>query len=1057
MSDQYIKTLALDIMSIDDREDRIKQVSESLLESVKNYANQLRMSMPDKDFGDVDALLENLQSIHDLALAFGDDGVIQQIEQEQYKKLAEANDAYKEAMQKYRKFLESDRGAQYAIAEQLKRQADEQGQKLSKEESKALRNLRKSFNSRYKNKLKWENVIKDIHDSRKNQDMYKNFSDLERLLIEREMLYVKLGMLSGENGQDLFNGILSKDIFDMLKKYQKKSLENVYDEYKRTGELNTLGFGVDDLADIANEKGDVKESENLGQIGDYMRMFDDGSLSMENQYVNDVYQNIIGLLLNNKDKTKKEKDDIIKQYLYTDSGNANVNSVKNIIKGKISSEQTRKENEEEAKKAVQHEDGGKKQNDEIKTLKGFFKPSAEEFGKYLEQFDDVQSLVDDLKSKGIVTTKFFKGVYHDNNELLQYTIEELKGNFMADRSSFMEQNNFDDSDMAEQTDADRLQNENSQGQQKQQAAQAQPQNPQQSGQPEPSTDNDGVVQSGYGSTVEFATPQSHSKDTDVLGEITGVAGMNQYDAEKKSRKTNVDEEYVTSGNSQDMPDVNNGTDAFDVMRFGGSYDIGQLILNSERPYQQTEGDMKYLTVQSVYSKLITDAKCQEFLNDGLLAEVVNYFNSTNQPERAQVRFVYSGDDRYLGKDNAHYFTKTRIPLAAIQLSEDDIKNIINAEKDEVRRNLLRQKFSESSRLFQFNGKQGVMTFQILGPVTPQWFGSKDKSNSKEQYLTIDVGNEGKLKFNRYIDNDFENFMNKFSEEMDEHIKGDIMHLNGDESEKGNGGFWKYSSFMSPIEYIYTGRLIKSDVKTLRQLTDKEGLKLDELDGRFQIRVIYDYDNGKMLDYGKSLGGRIVPLNSNFINSFSVSNGRTRNGTVWILTKEADGNIYYKGATMGYFNRTWYSQNVGNKSNYYMQQILKNLMAVVDNSSDTRNIEIAFKNLHQLFYIDPGNKFFVDTKRQLFYIGSDRDGGINLKDGSRDDVVEKIIDYMFSKNGYGYRFSLSNPNIGLKQIVSSDIIITDLDRINNIGSSFAISKLVESSKGFITPKRSVVFD
>ena len=133
------------------------------------------------------------------------------------------------------------------------------------------------------------------------------------------------------------------------------------------------------------------------------------------------------------------------------------------------------------------------------------------------------------------------------------------------------------------------------------------------------------------------------------------------------------------------------------------------------------------------------------------------------------------------------------------------------------------------------------------------------------------------------------------------------------------------------------------------------------------------------------------------------------------------------------------------------------MAVVDNSSDTRNIEIAFKNLHQLFYIDPGNKFFVDTKRQLFYIGSDRDGGINLKDGSRDDVVEKIIDYMFSKNGYGYRFSLSNPNIGLKQIVSSDIIITDLDRINNIGSSFAISKLVESSKGFITPKRSVVFD
>lgn len=54
------------------------------------------------------------------------------------------------------------------------------------------------------------------------------------------------------------------------------------------------------------------------------------------------------------------------------------------------------------------------------------------------------------------------------------------------------------------------------------------------------------------------------------------------------------------------------------------------------------------------------------------------------------------------------------------------------------------------------------------------------------------------------------------------------------------------------------------------------------------------------DFGANLGGKVVDLNTNFEESLPRQYGQTRNGTVWILTKEADGKVYHKGTYVNMF-------------------------------------------------------------------------------------------------------------------------------------------------------------
>lgn len=101
-------------------------------------------------------------------------------------------------------------------------------------------------------------------------------------------------------------------------------------------------------------------------------------------------------------------------------------------------------------------------------------------------------------------------------------------------------------------------------------------------------------------------------------------------------------------------------------------------------------------------------------------------------------------------------------------------------------------------------------------------------------------------------------------------------------------------------------------------------------------------------------------------------------------------------------------------------------------------------LHGYVYIDQNHQLFVNPKNRTLYIGQDRRDGVDLNSGKPvEDIVEEVIQFMFQKNPSGYRFALNKrlSRVNLNAIVNSDIIKTDLERLNNIGSSFAVSKLI----------------
>ena len=91
----FRKTLATKIMDIDDREKRIKDISGQLLESVKDYAEKIRKTLP-KQVEGYDEAIQQLTDIHNLDIAFGEDGIIQRLEQQQHEFLSKRNEQFNE-------------------------------------------------------------------------------------------------------------------------------------------------------------------------------------------------------------------------------------------------------------------------------------------------------------------------------------------------------------------------------------------------------------------------------------------------------------------------------------------------------------------------------------------------------------------------------------------------------------------------------------------------------------------------------------------------------------------------------------------------------------------------------------------------------------------------------------------------------------------------------------------------------------------------------------------------------------------------------------------------
>lgn len=234
-----------------------------------------------------------------------------------------------------------------------------------------------------------------------------------------------------------------------------------------------------------------------------------------------------------------------------------------------------------------------------------------------------------------------------------------------------------------------------------------------------------------------------------------------------------------------------------------------------------------------------------------------------------------------------------------------------------------------------------------------------------------------------------------------------------------------------IKHIYSGRMVKT--------TDEEAPRqrpLKDIVGDTPNLAVYY--RGKMtaptLD---SEYDDIAPLNSN--------NANYRDGSVWFMSKEADGKYYSKAVKVKRFTESEYDIE-SHKDTPVVESIIEDIQTLVKPVSEFKSRKaaeyqksIAKYNLMSSLYFpeDTVPVFFINKKGETIISITNYED--NIGDGLEgDDKVNEILNYLQSDD-LNLRFQIIPNKLGestyLKDLMNSDILTTDIALANNVNSSF----------------------
>lgn len=267
-----------------------------------------------------------------------------------------------------------------------------------------------------------------------------------------------------------------------------------------------------------------------------------------------------------------------------------------------------------------------------------------------------------------------------------------------------------------------------------------------------------------------------------------------------------------------------------------------------------------------------------------------------------------------------------------------------------------------------------------------------------------------------------------------------------------------SGLTTRLEWIFSGRLVKgteeSDKPKERNL--RELVPQGQED---QVQIVVITGDGKVRPVGENIFAkdRVVALNPyRRQGQTELGNSKVDNaGTVWIQTKEADGRVYFKGVKVRRFDQTWQDTSADGNLNPLAAKIKQQCEAIVTAPS-VAEAKTAVVGLMKLIYITtniggkPTGKGIYITKG----LTSIRVGGtkIDLTDG-RDDHAQQLYDAL-KNNRDGYLFQIGvDVNQTKQELLDSNVLVTDLYQLHNANASLLISKVVVDEEGAIASRES----
>lgn len=272
------------------------------------------------------------------------------------------------------------------------------------------------------------------------------------------------------------------------------------------------------------------------------------------------------------------------------------------------------------------------------------------------------------------------------------------------------------------------------------------------------------------------------------------------------------------------------------------------------------------------------------------------------------------------------------------------------------------------------------------------------------------------------------------ENFKEFKKAAIAESDSRRTPDGHISFKNLLSFTSELEFVFSGRFVKEDEnhkkgnKNLLDIMPKD--KKGNPDTSDVQIVVYVGGGRQPFTFGNDLNGTLVPLND--------FNPNDRSGVVWLRVREGNGQIFHKYVKLKKFNLHEYPLDEKHINSDIYRTISDIVTSIVGNWGDPAAVKGALSSLHNYLQIPAERRIYVNTKN-----GQVRISGVGTADLTADNAAEQLMGLLYSAD---YRFNVGNGRLTKDQLINSDIFLTDLARLYNVGHSMLIKEVVQDEDG-----------
>lgn len=843
---KYLNTLTYLTASVDNREERIKTITEELIKEINNDIQAFEDA-----FGY--SPVERLKDIQDLKTWFAEEDKKELLEGSLGYRTKEALNKAVETSKKVdkkTKRLKTLRG-QYTYYKGLinKLEAKKASEGLTEEEEAKLKKAKRKVRTATSQMPEVRQTIEDlksfiseeVNKSNLNQKAsMEKLSDLSYLLSERELLIDSINQL--QKTPTIFEDSLNRDLINAVNSYSKRIAVKDYNKIKNSKNiknaiietLNNQKTSLNSLINIAEENNDEQMKKELKNIEDLIskdiivnEIFDPETTDLP---INETTAPYIELI---KDTVKKaiyasnsleEADGNIEKALEDLSTIGKMSPAVNsqMLDDLISQVLTELKNIKKTKEGVSK--SKTKDDTEDNTPKSDPKLDSLYKIKKRKNFEDfIRNKTEEELKELIINAGLEDEFIDDDNDITwdDYTKEELE-NKLIDIINKLPKQTVEET--AEEDNDVTLPDS-------------------------PASSEDEEVFPTKGKVASEQSKGGFSSRTEILppSKLNGTV---------KNQIVGTNEEgSVDENKSDDIKDAWHGN------RDSAKYKIkplkdGTLEIVSDNYQWYT----KYLLANGINH--------QEFIDSGELQRLKEWHEERG--EKLRVRFIIPGSVRATSKEGKAY----NRPLNDMQ---DD------SWWENYKQHYAGGFYSDTDLLTFKNIVQSQTIF--LAVEKP-----KDYNASKDTFTTDVLSIDGHRKVQLI------GVLDKTSQDLRDALKTDT---------KGLDAHLRMSSIATELEWVYSGRLVKENSTFEKGEHDlKDVLPEGSAEGVIQIEIVTQSDN---LTIGENLPGTVVPLNTNR-EKIVISNKSDRYGTIWMKTREADGRVYYKGVKIKEFNSSYEETN-----------------------------------------------------------------------------------------------------------------------------------------------------